>query len=182
MRHKALIALACVLVFGAFWVAAMRFNVLPGVLVFAMLGMNNIAAGGTRLFLRGLGAHALGLALGVLACGFGFSPMSTMTTIIASSAGRTIYPGAGLSIMVSGAAATATALALECSDGTLIASWPVALLTDLNPVGAFASTAVTRGAALGRGCPASAALMLSNVGTNVTTTTHVYTNVPYTVQ
>jgi hypothetical protein len=107
---------------------------------------------------------------------------ASMTTIIASSAGRTIYPGAGLSIMVSGTAATATSLALECSDGTLIANWPIAVLTDLNPVGAFASTVVTRGAGLGRGCAASTALMLSNVGTNITTTTHVYTNVPYTVQ
>ncbi|HVE10954.1 MAG TPA: diguanylate cyclase [Paraburkholderia sp.] len=79
-------------VLGAFWVAAMRFNVLPGVLVFAMLGMDNIAAGGTRLFVRGLGAHAAGLALGVLVCGFAFSPMSTMTTIVACLPFLLLYP------------------------------------------------------------------------------------------
>lgn len=107
---------------------------------------------------------------------------AAMTTILASTAGRSIYPGGGLTIMVSGTAATATSLALECSDGTLIASWPIALLTDLNPVGPYASTAVTRGAGLGRGCAASTALMLSNVGTNITTTTHVYTNIPHVAQ
>jgi hypothetical protein len=106
---------------------------------------------------------------------------ATMTTIIASTAGRTIYP-VNVTLMVSGTAATATALALECSDGTLIANWPIALLLTNNPQGAYSSTVVTRGTALGKGCPASTAVMLSNVGTNITTTTHVYTNVLETVQ
>jgi hypothetical protein len=106
---------------------------------------------------------------------------ASMTTIIGSAAGKTIYPNAGLTIMVSGTAATATALALECSDGRLIASWPIADLIDQKPVGVFASAAVpaTLGAGLTRGCAASTALMLSNVGTNLTTTTHVYTQIPY---
>lgn len=103
------------------------------------------------------------------------------TTILASAAGRTIDPIA-VTIMVSGTAATATALALECSDGTLIANWPIAVLTNNNPVNAYFSTVVTRGTALGKGCPASTAVVLSNAGTNITTTTHVYTNVIYTVQ
>src|SRR4051812_47034524 len=42
---------------------------------------------------------------------------TAMTTVLASASGRTIYPGAGLSIMVSGTAASATAIALECSGG-----------------------------------------------------------------
>jgi len=111
---------------------------------------------------------------------------ASMTTILASTAGKTIYPGGGITIMVSGTAATATALALECSDGRLIASWPIADLVDQLPmgVGLYASTKsnITTGAGLTRGCVASTAVMLSNVGTNVTTTTHVYTQIPYTVQ
>lgn len=103
------------------------------------------------------------------------------TLLVASTAGRTIYP-IGVTIMASGAAATATGLAIECSDGTLIASWPVALLTSLNPLNAYSSTAVGRGKALGTGCPASTGIVLSNVGTNVTTTTFVGTNVLYTDQ
>ena len=109
---------------------------------------------------------------------------AAMTTIIASTAGKTIYP-LDTAIMVSGTAATATALAVECSDGTLIASWPIADLVNNVPIGlgALVSTnaAVTTGAALGKGCPASTAVMLSNVGTNLTTTTHVYTNIQYSV-
>ncbi len=111
---------------------------------------------------------------------------ATVTVIIASSAGRIIYPGGGLTIMASGTAATATALALECSDGTLIASWPIADLVSLKPIGIglYNSTngTITTGAGLGRGCPASTAVVLSNVGTNITTTTNVFTNIPYTVQ
>jgi hypothetical protein len=106
---------------------------------------------------------------------------AAMTTLIASTAGKTIYP-VRTTIMASGTGATATGLAIECSDGTLIASWPVALLTSLNPLDAYSSTAVARGSALGLGCPASTAVMMSNVGTNITTTTNVHTNVLYTVQ
>jgi hypothetical protein len=107
---------------------------------------------------------------------------AAMTPILASAAGTTIYPN-DVTIMVSGTAATATALALECSDGTLLASWPIAELVNNVPVGLYVSSAgPTLGTALGKGCPASTALMLSNVGTNITTTTHVYTNVQYTTQ
>jgi hypothetical protein len=114
---------------------------------------------------------------------------ATMATIIASTAGKTIYPGGGLTIMVSGTAATATALALECSDGRLIASWPISNLVDLKPIGigiytsaSSADGTITTGPGLTKGCAASTAVMLSNVGSTVTTTTHVYTNIPYTVQ
>lgn len=110
---------------------------------------------------------------------------AAMTTIIASTAGQAIVPTGGLTIMVSGTAATATALALECSDGTLIASWPVADLKTLAPIGIglYSTTLsqVTTGAGL-MGCLASKAVMLSNVGTNITGTTRVYVNIPYTVQ
>ncbi len=108
------------------------------------------------------------------------------TTILASQSGRTVYPQGGITIMVSGSAATATALALECSDGTLIASWPIADLVDVKPIGLglYLSTqgTITTGAGLAKGCGSGKAVYLSNVGAQITTTTHVYVNFPYTVQ
>jgi len=78
--------------FGGFWVAAMRFNVLPCVLILVMLSMDNIAAGGVKLFLRGAVAHAAGVAAGVLVLGFAFEPMSLMPTILACLPFLVIYP------------------------------------------------------------------------------------------
>lgn len=106
------------------------------------------------------------------------------TTILASAAGKTLYFGQP-TIMVSGTAAGATAIALECSDGTLVASWPIADLVSLVPMGVAihvsTQSAITKGAGL-INCPASTALVLSNVGANITTTTDIYVNVPYTVR
>lgn len=48
---------------GGFWVVAMGFNLLPSVLIVAMLSMDNVAVGGVRLFLRGVIAHAIGALL-----------------------------------------------------------------------------------------------------------------------
>lgn len=108
---------------------------------------------------------------------------AAMATIIASETGRTIWPADAITIMASGTAATATGLALECSDGTFIASWPIAALTSNVPVGLYVSSTVnTLGKPLSSGCAASTALMLSNVGSTITTTTHVYVNTAYTVQ
>lgn len=77
---------------GGFWVAAMRFNVLPCVLILVMLSMDNIAAGGLRLFGRGVVAHLVGFAVGLLALGFVFEPMSAMPTILACLPFLVIYP------------------------------------------------------------------------------------------
>jgi hypothetical protein len=108
---------------------------------------------------------------------------TAMTVLIASAAGKSIYPLGGLSIMASGTAATATAIALECSDGTLIASFPIAGLIHNVPVSPFSSTgAIVTGPGLTKGCAAGTAVMLSNVGTVITTTTHLYVNTPYVVQ
>src|SRR6516225_4959381 len=63
---------------GGFWVVAMQFNVLPGVLILAMLSMNNIGAGGLQLFARGMVAHGLGVLVGLVTTGIMFSPMSQM--------------------------------------------------------------------------------------------------------
>jgi diguanylate cyclase len=65
---------------------------LPSVLILVMLSMDNIAAGGVRLFARGIGAHVAGVAVGALVLGITFTPMSTMTTIVASLPLPVIYP------------------------------------------------------------------------------------------
>src|SRR6185437_5618904 len=70
-------------VLGGLWVVAMRFNLLPCVLILTMLSMDNIAAGGMRLFLRGLVAHLFGFAIGALTLGVTFEPQSQMPTLIA---------------------------------------------------------------------------------------------------
>lgn len=105
------------------------------------------------------------------------------TLLVASEAGRTIYP-TGVTIMVSGTAGTATGLAIECTDGRLIASWPIANLVDQLPIqGSYVSSTLTwAGAGLGKGCVAGKGIMLSDVGGTITTTTLVYTTVNYTVQ
>ncbi|HEY3598235.1 MAG TPA: diguanylate cyclase [Paraburkholderia sp.] len=77
---------------GGLWVVAMRFNVLPSVLILAMLSMDNIAAGGMRLFVRGLGAHFAGMAAGALVLGIVFTPMSRMATIVACLPFLVVYP------------------------------------------------------------------------------------------
>ncbi|WP_296660400.1 diguanylate cyclase [Paraburkholderia sp.] len=79
-------------VFGGFWVAAMRFNVLPCVLILTMLSMDNIAAGGLGFFARGILAHLAGLAAGLLILGFAFEPMSLMPTILACLPFLIVYP------------------------------------------------------------------------------------------
>lgn len=45
---------------GGFWTATMQFNPLPSVTILAMMAMNNFAAGGQRLFLKGLLIQGLG--------------------------------------------------------------------------------------------------------------------------
>lgn len=77
---------------GGFWVVAMRFNLLPSVLILVMLSMNNIAAGGLKLFLRGVAAHLLGMAAGLLAPGFAFEPDTRMPTIVACLPFLIVYP------------------------------------------------------------------------------------------
>lgn len=79
-------------VFGGVWVVAMQFNVLPSVLILVMLSMDNIAAGGLKLFTRGVAAHVVGLVIGVLTLGMGFSPTSEMPTVLACLPFLVVYP------------------------------------------------------------------------------------------
>ncbi|SLM63773.1 MULTISPECIES: diguanylate cyclase [Dickeya] len=52
---------------GGIWIGMMGLNALPSVLILAMMGMNNIAAGGLRLFLHGVLIQAVSalVALGL---------------------------------------------------------------------------------------------------------------------
>ncbi|ANE76663.1 diguanylate cyclase [Dickeya solani] len=50
---------------GGVWIGMMGLNSLPSVLIMSMMGMNNIAAGGLRLFVQGLAIQLTG-ALGVI--------------------------------------------------------------------------------------------------------------------
>lgn len=77
---------------GGFWLVAMRFNLLPSVLLLTMLSMNNIAAGGLRLFVRGAIAHGCGALLGILILGFSLAPQSAMSTLLASLPFLVLYP------------------------------------------------------------------------------------------
>jgi diguanylate cyclase len=77
---------------GGFWVVAMQFNVLPSTLILTMLSMNDVAAGGARLFWRGLAAHVLGAAIGIVLLGWSFAPQSQMQTILICLPFLVFYP------------------------------------------------------------------------------------------
>ncbi len=77
---------------GGFWAATMQFNVLPTVTILAMMAMNNIAAGGARLFLAGLLAQVAGAVLALLLFGFYFSPNTSMPQLYACLPMLLLYP------------------------------------------------------------------------------------------
>jgi len=78
--------------FGGFWIIAMQGNLVPGAVILAMLSMDNIAAGGTKLFLRGLVGSLFGALIGLLLLDFRFLPESDLTTVIACLPMLALYP------------------------------------------------------------------------------------------
>ncbi|WP_081768703.1 diguanylate cyclase [Herbaspirillum sp. RV1423] len=78
--------------FGGFWVVAMQGNLVPSAVILAMLSMDNIAAGGTRLFLRGLVGSVAGALLGLLLLDFRFAPQSDLYTVVACLPMLALYP------------------------------------------------------------------------------------------
>ncbi|WDZ94936.1 diguanylate cyclase [Herbaspirillum sp. WKF16] len=78
--------------FGGFWIAAMHGNLVPSVVIISMLSMDNIAAGGVRLFMRGVYASLACFALGWLALDFRFMPQSDLATIAACVPMMVLYP------------------------------------------------------------------------------------------
>lgn len=77
---------------GGFWAALMQFNLLPSTLILSMLSMDNIALGGTRLFLRGLLAHVLGAAAGILVSGWAPAVATSVREILFCLPFLLIYP------------------------------------------------------------------------------------------
>ena len=55
---------------GGLWVVVMGFNPLASCMIIMMMWMNNIAAGGVKLFVKGVGTSVVGLALALLIIGF----------------------------------------------------------------------------------------------------------------
>ncbi|WP_039918326.1 diguanylate cyclase [Cellvibrio mixtus] len=77
---------------GGFWVAAMGFNPLASSMIIMMLWMNNIAAGGVRLFLKGVVGSVAGLALGLLVFGWQLNLVSGQLIVFACLPMLVAYP------------------------------------------------------------------------------------------
>lgn len=77
---------------GGFWTAAMHFNPLPSITILSMMTMNNVAAGGQRLFARGLLAQLAGMLLALALLGPGWQPVSTNAQVYACLPMLTLYP------------------------------------------------------------------------------------------
>ncbi|KQP12329.1 hypothetical protein ASF43_21915 [Pseudorhodoferax sp. Leaf267] len=68
---------------GGLWVAAIGFNVLPSVLIVALMAMDSMIVGGSRQMLRGLATQAVGVLAGLLLFGVYWQPASAMQTVLA---------------------------------------------------------------------------------------------------
>ncbi|NUU02291.1 diguanylate cyclase [Herbaspirillum robiniae] len=78
--------------FGGFWMAAMNGNLVPSAVIISMLSMDNIAAGGVRLFMRGVWASIACFLLGWLVLDYRFMPQSDIATIVACLPMLALYP------------------------------------------------------------------------------------------
>ncbi|MCE1118659.1 MULTISPECIES: diguanylate cyclase [Pseudomonas] len=77
---------------GGFWTAAMQFNPLPSVTILSMMTMNNVAAGGKRMLLRGLLAQLGGMVLASALLGTGLQMQTTPLQVLACLPMLTLYP------------------------------------------------------------------------------------------
>ena len=77
---------------GGFWVGAMHFNPLPSVTTLSMMTMNNVAAGGLRLFLRGLLAQVAGACVAWALFGIRFNPDVSLLQVYTCLPMLTLYP------------------------------------------------------------------------------------------
>lgn len=77
---------------GGFWTATMQFNPLPSVTILATMAMNNFAAGGQRLFFKGLLMQGLGAGLSIALFGFGLQLQATPLQVNACLPMLTLYP------------------------------------------------------------------------------------------
>jgi diguanylate cyclase len=77
---------------GGFWTAVTQFSPLTAVTILSMMTMNNFAAGGKRLFLRGLLAQAAGIAVAWALFGIKFDPHVSLTEVYTCLPMLTLYP------------------------------------------------------------------------------------------
>ncbi len=77
---------------GGIWVMAMGVNPLASALLMMMLWMNNIAAGGLRLFGYGLASSSLGWLLGIVLFGWHPQLLSSQLMIYAALPLMVVYP------------------------------------------------------------------------------------------
>jgi len=77
---------------GAFWLPAIGFNLLPSVLIIAILLMNCTAVGGVRLALRGAVAQVAGVSVGLVLLPWRLQPLADFTAVLACLPLLVVYP------------------------------------------------------------------------------------------
>ena len=77
---------------GGFWIAVMRFDALPSVLLAVMLTMDKIIIGGPRFGARTLGAMLLTCLAASAAGGFAFEPFTSERVVLACLPFLAVYP------------------------------------------------------------------------------------------
>lgn len=78
--------------FSGFWAAALQFAPLTTVTLLSMVAMNNVAAGGKRLLLRGVVAQVLGAGVAIALFGLHFNPSVNLAQVYACLPMLTLYP------------------------------------------------------------------------------------------
>lgn len=77
---------------GGFWAATIHFNPLVTVTIISMMAMNNVAAGGLRLFTQGSLAQLIGVCVSWLLFGVAFTPTVSQFQVYACLPMLTLYP------------------------------------------------------------------------------------------
>ncbi|HEX7733121.1 MAG TPA: diguanylate cyclase [Rhodanobacter sp.] len=91
VRHEQFNLMADSAMLGA-WIAAMRFNLLPCVMLASMMAMDRISAGGWRVLVRALLLQIAACALAAWLTGFAWQPTSDMLDIVACIPMMAVYP------------------------------------------------------------------------------------------
>jgi len=77
---------------GGVWIAVMGFNLLPSVLLAAMLAMDKISVGGPRLLMRAIALQLTGCVAAAILLGVNFQPATTMVNVVGSLPLLIAYP------------------------------------------------------------------------------------------
>jgi diguanylate cyclase len=77
---------------GGAWIAGMHFNLLPSVVLLAMLSMDKLAVGGARFLARGTAALALACLLAAAATGFAADPHTGFAEMLGALPLLVAYP------------------------------------------------------------------------------------------